>query len=52
MRVAEFSTIGLLAALVANAYLGTGLTIAWLIFYRTRILRVAEEVALLDREHR
>lgn len=52
VRVAEFSTIGLLAALVANAYLGTGLTIAWLIFYRTRILRVAEEVALLDREHR
>ncbi len=38
------SPITLLVAVLGNAYIGTGLAMALLVFYRTRLLRTAEEL--------
>ena len=36
--VAGFGTWGLVASIVANAYIGTGLAAAGMLFYRARLL--------------
>jgi hypothetical protein len=47
-RLAEFEPVGVLVAVGVNAYIGSGLAMAFLVFYRTRILRAAgEEVDVL-----
>lgn len=48
-RLADMAPVGLVLSMVGAAYIGTGLAMALLIFYRTRILAMAEEVALFDR---
>lgn len=42
-RLVTVQPIGLLVAILINAYVGTGLAMALLVFYRTRILRAAGE---------
>ena len=42
-RVALYQPLGTLAAILANAYLGTGMALALLIFYRTKLLRASGE---------
>lgn len=41
-RLAETSVVGMVIAILANAYIGSGLTLALLVFYRTRILKQEE----------
>lgn len=41
-RAAAWQPWGTLAAIVANAYIGTGLAMALLVFYRTRLLLAAQ----------
>jgi hypothetical protein len=43
-RVAIYEPIGTLAAILLNAYIGTGLTMALLVFYRTRLLLASQPV--------
>jgi len=45
-RIVNYQPLGTLAAIVANAYLGTGMALALLIFYRTRLLRMTGEFTL------
>lgn len=49
VRLADESLWGALLAIPANAFIGTGLAVALLLFYRTRILLMAENLALFDR---
>lgn len=41
-RVADMTAAGMLLAILLNAYVGSGLTMALLVFYRTRILKQDE----------
>lgn len=45
-RLAFYQPLGTLAAMVANAYIGTGLALALLIFYRTQLLRATGDLSL------
>ena len=47
-RVASFAPMGTAAAILANAYVGVGLSMALLVFYRTRVL--AEQGATVTGE--
>ncbi|MBK8046968.1 MAG: hypothetical protein IPK16_07490 [Anaerolineales bacterium] len=38
-RIAELGAPAAVIAIVVNAYIGTGLAMAWLVFYRTQVLR-------------
>lgn len=38
-RLAELGAPAAVIAIVVNAYIGTGLAMAWLVFYRTQVLR-------------
>ena len=49
VQLADNSLWGALVAIPANAFIGTGLAIALLLFYRTRVLLMAETVAMFDR---
>lgn len=40
-RLTQFSPVGVAAAILVNAYIGSGLALALLVFYRTRVLRAA-----------
>jgi len=40
-RMAASSAIGVAIAIFVNAFIGTGLALAWLIFYRTRHIRLS-----------
>ena len=44
-QVAALASFGANVAILVNAYIGTGLAMAWLVFYRTRVLRMHEEMA-------
>ncbi len=44
-QVAALAPLGATVAILVNAYIGTGLAMAWLVFYRTRVLRMQGEVA-------
>jgi hypothetical protein len=41
-RLTAWTPVGILVAILVNAYIGAGLTMALLVFYRTRVLRMAE----------
>ncbi|MCX6044878.1 MAG: hypothetical protein NT075_07175 [Chloroflexi bacterium] len=43
-RLAIYQPFGTLAAILANAYIGTGMALALLIFYRTKLLRASGEL--------
>ncbi len=43
-RLAIYQPFGTLAAILVNAYIGTGMALALLIFYRTKLLRAAGEL--------
>ena len=45
VRMAAFSTIGVTLAILVNAFIGTGLALAWLIFYRTRQIQLVAGAA-------
>jgi len=45
-RLALYQPLGTLAAMAANAYIGTGLALAFLIFYRTQLLRATGDLTL------
>ena len=45
-RLVAYQPMGTLAAIIANAYLGTGMALALLIFYRTQLLRMTGELTL------
>ena len=47
-RLAAAAPIGTLISLLANAYIGTGLTMALLVFYRTRLMSTDEQALFLD----
>lgn len=47
-QVAQLSSLGVYAAILVNAYIGTGLAMALLVFYRTRIVRMNEEAAAIQ----
>lgn len=49
VQLAGRSLWGTLIAIPANAFIGTGLAIALLLFYRTRVLLMAETIAMFDR---
>lgn len=49
VQLADGGLWGSLLAIPANAFIGTGLAIALLLFYRTRVLLMAEAVAMFDR---
>jgi hypothetical protein len=40
--VAVYEPVGTIAAILLNAYIGTGLTMALLVFYRTRLLLASQ----------
>ena len=42
LQLASLNNIGAAIAVVINAYVGTGLTMALLVFYRTRFIRTEE----------
>lgn len=46
-QVAELASFGVFIAILVNAYVGTGLAMALLVFYRTRIVRMNEEAAAI-----
>lgn len=46
--VAEWQPAGTLAAILLNAYVGTGLAMALLVFYRSRVLRAAQPATAQD----
>jgi len=43
-RLATYQPLGTLASILVNAYLGTGMALALLIFYRTQLLRTTGEL--------
>jgi hypothetical protein len=45
-RLALYQPFGTLAAIVVNAYLGTGMALALLVFYRTKLLRASGELTV------
>jgi len=49
LPIAEMVPAGTIAAIVINSFLGTGLAVALFVFYRTHILRMAEENAVVNR---
>ena len=44
-RLLMISDVGIVVAIMANAFVGTGLTLAWFIFYRDRLARLREALA-------
>lgn len=46
-EVAQINQMGMLAAILINAYIGSGLAMAYLVFYRSRIVK-QEELVRLD----
>lgn len=49
-RMAGGAPAGTLLAIVLHAYIGTGLTMALLVFYRTRVLRLAGDAPAMELE--
>ena len=49
-RLLTVAPVAALAAIVVNAYIGSGLTMALLVFYRTRLLKYEEQTRLPSRE--
>ncbi len=47
-QLTQLSSIGVAVAIVANAYIGSGLALALFVFYRTRILRSAAAESAVD----
>lgn len=45
-RIVPYQPFGTMAAIIANAYLGTGMALALLIFYRTRLLKMTGQFTL------
>jgi hypothetical protein len=48
-QLTPFEPIGPLAAIAINAYIGTGLTLALLVFYRTRLLKMTGNIQELEK---
>ena len=48
-NIAAFAPWGTISAILLSAYLGTGLVMALMVFYRSQLLRLSEEVALMNR---
>jgi hypothetical protein len=48
-QLTSFEPIGPLAAIAINAYIGTGLTLALLVFYRTRLLKMTGDTHELEK---
>jgi hypothetical protein len=44
VRMAASSPIGVAVAILVNAFIGTGLALAWLVFYRTRHIQLSAEM--------
>ena len=49
-RLAATPPVGTLVAVLANSYIGTGLAMALLVFYRTRLMDVDERASFLELE--
>jgi hypothetical protein len=50
-QLTNLSSVGVVVAILVNAYIGSGLVLALFVFYRTRILRSASaEVSTLDED--
>ena len=47
-RLGAFIPVGVLVAIVVNAFIGTGLAMALLVFYRTRWIQLAEVTVVQD----